>query len=520
MKKRVLPLAIMYLLGNVTYAQIGVGTVEPHPSAQMEVVSSAKGILIPRIALTGITDVTTVKTGNVNSLLVFNTTDNELIKAGYYYWLNNQWIKLVSADQVSSFKNTINVSLAVVKNELVLTDSDENEVKLPWNIKELVKTNETETTIIYNGDGTYTFRNENGLEVVIDVPAAVISNFQEIMDNSSVKNILSTYLGKIVGNVTYDGIDFHYVDTSGASQIIEINEIVKANETVTTLTNNQDGSYTYINEKGVEVTLNVPAEIISNFQQIIEHTAIKNILDNYLANVVGNVTYDGIDFHYVDASSVSQTIHFKEMVTANETLTKLEIDSINRKLLYTDEENIIKELDLSPIIQEPWYKSGTEKGATLNTDNIFTLGWVGVGYEEPSKVLHEKLRVNGTITTVNSSYADYVFEDYFNGFSEIKFNYKFPDLEYVANFIKTNRHLPGITPIDALVKTDVGYAFNVSELSIQLLEKTEELYLHLIEQKKIMDEKSDLFQKSIEEKNEEIKRLNKRLERLENIFPN
>ncbi len=520
MKKRVLPLAIMYLLGNATYAQIGVGTVEPHPSAQMEVVSSTKGILIPRIALTGITDVTTVTTGNVNSLLVFNTTDNEFIKTGYYYWLNDQWIRLVSADQVSSFKNTINVSLAVVNNELVLTDSDENEVKLAWNIKELVNTNETKTTIMNNGDATYTFSNEDGLEVIIDVPAAVISNFQEIIDNSNVKNILNTYLGKIVGNVTYDGTDFHYVDAFGDSQTIEIKEIVKANETTTTLTNNQNGTYTYINEKDVEVIIDVPAEIISNFQQIIESTSVKNILNNYLANVVGNVTYDGIDFHYVDASNVSQTIHLKDLVRANETLTKLEMDGINRKLIYTDEKDVEKELDLTPMIQEPWYKSGTDKGATLNTDNIFTLGWVGVGYEEPSNVLHEKLRVNGTITTVNSSYADYVFEDYFDGFSEIKIDYKFPDLESVAYFIKTNRHLPGITPIDALVKTDEGYAFNVSELSIQLLEKTEELYLHLIEQNKIMEEKSSRFQKSIEDKNKEIKQLNNRLERLENLFPN
>jgi len=158
------------------------------------------------------------------------------------------------------------------------------------------------------------------------------------------------------------------------------------------------------------------------------------------------------------------------------------------------------------ITNEPWFEVTSKKGAKLNTDNIYTQGWVGIGFDAPSAAPGEKLRVNGTITTVSSYYADYVFEDYFKGFSDIKADYKFKSLSDIDAFIKANKHLPGITPINELEKTKEGYSFNVSELSIQLLEKTEELYLHVIEQ-----------QKELETKNNEIQKLNERLEKLEKL---
>lgn len=159
---------------------------------------------------------------------------------------------------------------------------------------------------------------------------------------------------------------------------------------------------------------------------------------------------------------------------------------------------------------EPWF-TGSDVAATSATNTAtgqtYFKGWVGIGgFTTPSAAPNEKLRVNGAITTVNSYYADYVFEDYFKGFSDIKADYKFKTLADVDAFIKENKHLPGITSINELQKTDQGYMFNVSELSVQLLEKTEELYLHVIEQ-----------QKELDAKNNEIKSLNERLEKLEKI---
>ena len=82
MKKRLLSAA--FLLSGVMsmQAQVGIGTLNPNNSAMLEVASTDKGILIPRIALASKTDTTTITSGNVNSLLVFNTTNNDEIQPG------------------------------------------------------------------------------------------------------------------------------------------------------------------------------------------------------------------------------------------------------------------------------------------------------------------------------------------------------------------------------------------------------------------------------------------------------
>ncbi|MCR4034127.1 MULTISPECIES: hypothetical protein [Flavobacterium] len=93
MKNRLLPLFVA--LGSYSaYSQVGVGIVEPNSSAQLDITSSTKGLLIPRVSLTSSTDATTIKPGNVESLLVFNTAIATDITPGYYYWYNNRWNRI------------------------------------------------------------------------------------------------------------------------------------------------------------------------------------------------------------------------------------------------------------------------------------------------------------------------------------------------------------------------------------------------------------------------------------------
>lgn len=185
--------------------------------------------------------------------------------------------------------------------------------------------------------------------------------------------------------------------------------------------------------------------------------------------------------------------------------------------MYTDEDQIIHTIELESINKHPWYDTTTHKVATTNTANIYTKGWVGIGFTEPSGAPSEKLRVNGSITAVNSYYADYVFENYFDGHSALKYDYTFNSLDMVENYIKENRHLPGITPIYELNKTEEGYAINVSELSVQLLEKTEELYLHMIDQNKELEEKEARI-KELEQVNQDILQKVERLETMLHEF--
>jgi hypothetical protein len=92
-------LVLTYVVFSVAvlFAQHGIGTNSPDASAIVDFTASNKGILIPRVALTG---------SNVNgpipnpavSLLVYNTatagTGLTAVTPGYYYWDGSQWGQL------------------------------------------------------------------------------------------------------------------------------------------------------------------------------------------------------------------------------------------------------------------------------------------------------------------------------------------------------------------------------------------------------------------------------------------
>ncbi len=75
---------------------VGIGA-SPDSSALLDVSSTSKGVLIPRVALTGTGDVTTIS-GAATSLQVYNTatagvSPNNVIP-GFYYWNGTKWISL------------------------------------------------------------------------------------------------------------------------------------------------------------------------------------------------------------------------------------------------------------------------------------------------------------------------------------------------------------------------------------------------------------------------------------------
>ena len=64
----------------------------------LDVKSNSKGLLIPRVALTGITDVTTIASP-ANSLMVYNTASagygTTAVTPGYYFW-DGSWTRMVA----------------------------------------------------------------------------------------------------------------------------------------------------------------------------------------------------------------------------------------------------------------------------------------------------------------------------------------------------------------------------------------------------------------------------------------
>ncbi|HEX8576838.1 MAG TPA: hypothetical protein VF677_11145 [Flavobacterium sp.] len=116
-----------------------------------------------------------------------------------------------------------------------------------------------------------------------------------------------------------------------------------------------------------------------------------------------------------------------------------------------------------------YINNGTGGSKMTLTDN----GNVGIGTVNPAY----KLDVIGTIRArevkVNLQGADFVFED----------GYRLMPLNELEKFVKQNKHLPEIAPAKEMQEkgSDLG------NLSVQLLQKIEELTLHAIEQNKKMN---------------------------------
>ena len=75
---------------NKVSAQVGIGTTTPNQSAALHVNSNNKGVLLPSIALTSVTDNITVPSPS-DGLMVWNNGLGGVSATGFYYWNNLKW---------------------------------------------------------------------------------------------------------------------------------------------------------------------------------------------------------------------------------------------------------------------------------------------------------------------------------------------------------------------------------------------------------------------------------------------
>jgi hypothetical protein len=90
--KRIL---LLLLLSSSLYAQTGIGTTTPNASAKLDVYSTNKGFLPPRVTLSSTTDASTIASP-AEGLLVYNLGSVGL-QAGYYYWNGANWATIATA---------------------------------------------------------------------------------------------------------------------------------------------------------------------------------------------------------------------------------------------------------------------------------------------------------------------------------------------------------------------------------------------------------------------------------------
>ena len=118
-------LLVVELLSAGLQAQsVGIGTATPHSSARLHIEDNARGLLIPRVALTGTNDVTTIP-NPATSLLVYNPnpagSGATAVTPGFYYWDGSQWVRL--ADGGKAWLLTGNAGTNPATNFLGTTDA-------------------------------------------------------------------------------------------------------------------------------------------------------------------------------------------------------------------------------------------------------------------------------------------------------------------------------------------------------------------------------------------------------------
>lgn len=99
MTKTRLLVALLCLFSICGYTQVGIGTTTPDPSAMLDVVSTSKGVLVPRVALIN-PDSAAPVSGAATGVLVYNTatagTAPNNVIPGFYYWTGTRWFPVVN----------------------------------------------------------------------------------------------------------------------------------------------------------------------------------------------------------------------------------------------------------------------------------------------------------------------------------------------------------------------------------------------------------------------------------------
>src|SRR5690606_24639159 len=285
----------------------------------------------------------------------------------------------------------------------------------------LVETNETVTTLVNNNDGTYTYTSEDGTVTVVDVPASVINQFEEIVNGGPVTidgdtyNTIEEYIQHLVEtNETVRteehrvGRTYTYTSEDGTVTVVDvpasvinqfeeivnggpvtidgdtyntieeyIQHLVETNETVTTLVNNNDGTYTYTSEDGTVTVVDVPASVINQFEEIVNG---------------GPVTIDGDTYNTIEE-------YIQHLVETNETVSPLATNN-HSTYTYTSEDGTVTVVDVPASVINQFEEIVNGGPVTIDGDTYNTI----------EEYIQHLVETNETVTTlVNNNDGTYTY---------------------------------------------------------------------------------------------------------------
>ncbi|MBL7472756.1 hypothetical protein [Robertkochia sediminum] len=245
-----------------------------------------------------------------------------------------------------------------------------------------IDTNNVVTILSDNGDGTFTYTSEDGTITNFDSRICVVADngdgTYDITDDYGTTVTIDANDVLTTLSLNADNTNLDYVDENGDMNQVDLTLAVQNLETLTTLVENTDGTFTYTDEDGGTSTIDIAnLETLTTLVLNADNTnldytnedgitvpvdltaAVKNL--ETLTTIVANA--DGT-FTYTDEAGVDTTID----VGSLETLTQIALNPDNINIDYVDENGDTTQLNLTALVQN------LETVSTLvaNADGTFT----------------------------------------------------------------------------------------------------------------------------------------------------
>lgn len=220
------------LSGNDVYnttGEVGIGTNAPDVSAILDINSSSKGLLPPRVALTGKSGTSTPIASPATGLIVYNTAtagtaDNKVIP-GFYYFNGTIWTRMDN-DGWSS-PSTISISAVTTAPTKGTVVYDKVRYRRTSETSYEVTYNYAQSTPGTSGSGDYLFSLPSGLSFGNSVLTTNSSIYETVINRAIIGNgILGVTDGsrfRAIAIVPYDATRFRLVVTGAdnSGQIID-----------------------------------------------------------------------------------------------------------------------------------------------------------------------------------------------------------------------------------------------------------------------------------------------------------
>lgn len=557
--------ALFAITCALSYAQVGINT--DNPSATLDIVGkptnivAKDGLIPPRISLTNLKAKTGYSSAQEGAIVFVNDLDAatgtgatvNVKTKGYYYFDGTLWLPLdtntldlrmvgtnnhITQDAgfgaTGTSAGTGSQNIAIGKSTLNAITTGSNNIAIGENALTLASTNTNNIAI-----GTNAMRNASSTSSVGIGDDALSSFIETDVAYSSVaigRHALksattarySTAVGAYAANALVTGNGVTAIGNSALASTTGSRNTAVGYDAFASMTGGQTNTglghnVAYRLQDGSNNTI-----LGGNSVSYWNPSGINNSSNTFVGSEILLASGVGISTNNFNSTRIASTTALGSQIFLNQVGATTTPTDVRNSLFLGAQTHLTP--NLSGVIEYATaIGAGTKVGASnsivlgrpIGTDGII-VDKVGIGTTKPTAALHVEGKKTSTDDTVgyfvgsvratgqfygdSPAYPDYVFNEHYKMSGAP--NYKFMPLKDVEHYIKNNFHLPGVTGINDLKKSESGnYEINLNSLAIQSLEKIEELFLHTIDQ-----------QKEIDTLKSENKNLEERLSKLEKLL--